>query len=325
MRSSFPAFLLVSFAALSTAAPAQDMNVRVEAIRLIDRAYSVSSTTNPLPDYKQEVTFRAYSPDGTAKDGAYNVIFSGTTERSELIFGDYHLINFQTPEKTLKTTSAPLPVEAMQMLKLVPLTIGRFDESDTIHSITPATVAGRPANCIHFETVTGKSTHTNEICLDTEQGTVLRWDVNGELVEDSDYYIFEGVPRPAHIRLYIAGKLRMDIDQKLTLIKEPIDWAALTPQNAQTYVPCQKYDRPLIQSAQQPANAGPGPWYNVKVHGSIGLDGKVHEATAVEAGRPDLEREAIKIVSQWTFTPAMCDGRPAPTNDATLTVHFPPQ
>jgi hypothetical protein len=290
----------------------------------MERAYAVSSTTKPLPNYKQEVTFRSHAADGTTKDGSYNVIFSGATEWSEIFFGDYHLITLQSPEKTLKTTSVTPPVEILDMLKLIPLSMGRFDHSDTIQSITAATLSGRPAKCIHFETVNGRTHQSNEICVDAEQGTVLRWNVGDELVEDSEYYMFEGVWRPAYIRQYINGKLRMAIEQKFSLIDGAIDWAALTPPNAVTFVTCQKYDRPLIQSAPQPSSAGAGPWYDVKVHGNIGVDGRVHDATVLAAGRAEVEQQAIQIVSQWIFSPAMCDGKPVSAS-AGLTVHFPPQ
>jgi Gram-negative bacterial TonB protein C-terminal len=210
------------------------------------------------------------------------------------------------------------------MLKLIPLSIGRFDHSDTIQSITAATLSGRLAKCIHFETVNGRTHQSNEIRVDAEQGTVLRWNVGDELVEDSEFYMFEGVWRPAHIRQYINGKLRMEIEQKLALIDGAIDWATLTPPNAATYVPCQKYDRPLIQSAPQPPSAGAGPWYDVKVHGNIGVDGHVHDASVLAVGRVELEQQAIQIVSQWVFSPAMCDGKPV-ASLATLTIHFSPQ
>jgi hypothetical protein len=326
MRSSFlavPLFCSIIFV-FTLPLVAQDMDIRVEAVRLIDRAYAVCSSTKTEPNYKQEVTFRSYDADGAATDGTYNVIYSGEIEWSEVTFGDYHLINLQRPDKTLKSTTAPPPLQTLEMLKLVPLTIGRFDHSDTIQSITPATITGRPAKCIHFETVNGKTHQSNEICVDAEQGPVLRWSVGDELVEDSGYYMFEGVWRPAHIRQYLNGRLRMEIEQKLTLIEGTIDWASLTPQNAATYVACQKYERPLIQSAPQPPTAGPGPWYDVKVHGNIETDGRVHNAEVLAAGRPEIEKEAVRLVSQWVFTPAMCDGRPVAAL-ANIIVHFPPQ
>jgi hypothetical protein len=326
MRPFFRTLTFYSAFAFASSFPvlAQDISVRVEAVQLIDHAYAVCSTTKALPDYKQEVTFRVYGPDGITRDGSYNMIVSGTTEWTEVTFGDYHLINLQRPDKTLKSTTVPPPMETLEMLKLVPLTIGRFDHSDTIQSITPATISGRPAKCIHFETINGKTQQSNEVCVDAEQGPVLRWNVGDQLVEDSEYYMFEDVWRPARVRQYRNGKLHMELEQKLSLIDGPIDWESLTPKNAATYVQCQKYERPLIQSAPQPSTAGAGPWYDVKVHGNIGTDGRVHDIEVQAAGRPELEKQAIQIASQWVFSPAMCDGKPTSAL-ANLIVHFPQQ
>src|SRR5262249_24339068 len=163
---------------------------------------------------------------------------------------------------------------------------------DVIHSITAATISGRPAKCIHFETINGRAHQSNEICVDAEQETVLRWNVGDQLIEDSGYSMFEGSWIPEHIRLYVSGQLRIEIGQKLSLMEGPIDWDALAPENPVVFRPCQKYERALVKSAPQPANAGGGPWYDVKVHGTIGEDGRVHEAAAVAAGRPELERQA---------------------------------
>jgi len=144
------------------------------------------------------------------------------------------------------------------------------------------------------------------------------------LIEESDYYMFEGALSPARMRVYWNAKLHMEIEQKLTLVEGEIDWTALAPQNPVTYKWWQKYQKPLMQSAPQPPSAGAGPWYDVKVQANINADGHVEDAKVIAAGRPDLEQQAIQIVSKWVFTPAMCDGQPAPAL-ADLTVHFPPQ
>ena len=129
---------------------------------------------------------------------------------------------------------------------------------------------------------------------------------------------------PAHIRHYINGKLRMEIEQKFSVIDGPIDWDTLTPPNPTTLGACKQYRRPIIQSAPQPATAGAGPWYNVQVHSVIGDDGHVHEPSVLAAGRADLEKQAIQIVSAWIFSPGLCNGKPIPVA-ADLVVHFPPQ
>src|SRR5262249_11369578 len=125
-------------------------------------------------------------------------------------------------------------------------------------------------------------------------------------------------------RHYINGRLRMDIEQKFSVINGPIDWAALTPPHPTTLRACQQYRGPIIQSAPQPVTAGAGPWYDVQVHGVIGGHGPLHEASVLAAGRDDLEKQAIQIVSGWFFSPGVCNGKPIPVA-ADLVVHFPPQ
>jgi hypothetical protein len=39
--------------------PAQDIAVRVEAVRLLERANAVSRTTHAMPNYRHDLTFRA--------------------------------------------------------------------------------------------------------------------------------------------------------------------------------------------------------------------------------------------------------------------------
>jgi hypothetical protein len=203
------------------------------------------------------------------------------------------------------------------------LIIGRFDGSDTIHSIKPATLFGRRAKCIQFETVNGRTRQSNEICVDEEQGNLIRWNVGEDLVDNTDYSAFEGVLLPGHIRHYINGKLRMEVEQKFSVINGPVDWAALTPPNPATLRQCQQYRGPIIHSAPQPTSAGAGPWYDVQVHGVIGPDGHVSEASVLTNGRPELEQQAVQIVSGWIFSPGVCNGKPIPVA-AELVVHFPP-
>jgi hypothetical protein len=183
---------------------------------------------------------------------------------------------------------------------------------------------GARRKCIHFETVKGRQRESNDICVDTEQGMLIRWNVGDELIENMDFVSFEGIWLPTRIRHYINGKLRMDVDQKFTVIEGAIDWAALTPPNPHTLRSCGQYRRPMVDSAPQPTAAGAGPWYDVTVHAVIAQDGHVYQATVLPAGRPDLEKQAVDIVSAWTFTPAVCHGKPIPVA-GDLVVHFPAQ
>jgi hypothetical protein len=304
---------------------AQDLSVRVEAFKLMEHANAVSRPTHRARNHKEEITFRAYRLDGTTIDGHADNIIAGDIERYETAFGDYHSISIHFPDRIVQNDFPPEPAEALEMENLTPLLIGHFDKSDIIHSITPATLSGRSAKCVQFETVNGRTRQAaNEICFDDELGALVRWNVAEDLIEDTDYVSFEGVLMPRTIRHYINGKLRMEVKQEFSVIEDPIDWAALTPPDAHTLRTCLDYRPPAIQSAPQPANAGPGPWYDVQVHGAIGPDGRVQQATVLPAGRPDLEKRAIEIVSSWVFSVPLCNGRPTIIG-TDLVVHFPPQ
>ena len=303
---------------------AQDMPVRVEAVRLMERANEVSLAAHIMPNYKLEGTFRAYGLDGSIQNGTFNTVYSVDSERYEIAFGKYHAISLHFPDRIVQNGYEPPPPETLELSGLTPLIIGRFDGSDTIHSIKPATLFGRRAKCIQFETVNGRTRQSNEICVDEEQGNLIRWNVGEDLVDNTDYSAFEGVLLPGHIRHYINGKLRMEVEQKFSVINGPVDWAALTPPNPATLRQCQQYRGPIIQSAPQPTSAGAGPWYNVQVHGVIGPDGHVSEASVLTNGRPELEQQAVQIVSAWIFSPGVCNGKPVPVA-AELVVHFPPQ
>jgi len=258
-------------------------------------------------------------------EGQANNIIAGDIERYETTLGDYHAISLHFPDRIVQNDYQPPPPEMLELEELTPILLGHFDKSDTINSITPATLVGRPAHCVHFETTNGR-THqpANEICFDDESGTLLRWNVGEELIEDTDYAPFESVLMPRTIRHYINNKLRMEVRQEFSVIEDPIDWNALTPERAHTLHTCYDYKQPVIQSMPQPAGAGPGPWYNVKVHGALGGDGRVHQATVLPVGRPDLEKQALDLVATWVFTPAMCNGKPT-TIAVDFVVHFPPQ
>jgi len=319
------AFLMMFLVLCGIRLSAQDIAVRVEAIRLMEHANAVSHPTHLIRNHKEEITFRAYRLDGTTLDGRAANIIAGDIERYETTIGDYHGISIHFPDKIVQNDPVGAPPENLELEELTPLLIGSFDKSDIIHSITLVTLNGRTAKCVQFETVNGRTRQpANEICFDDELGALVRWNVAEDLIEDADYVSFEGVLMPQTIRHYINGKLRMEVQQKFSVIEDPIDWDALTPPNPHTLRTCQPYVRPVIQSAPQPANAGPGPWYDVQVHGVIGPDGRVHGASVLPAGRPDLEKQATDIVSGWVFSPPKCSGKPTVVN-ADLVIHFPPQ
>ncbi|HKV23373.1 MAG TPA: energy transducer TonB [Candidatus Acidoferrum sp.] len=309
---------------LASLAHAEDLATRMEAIRLLQHADAVSSPSHVMPNHKQDVQFRAYAVDGTAKNGTLEAIFSPDANRHEIVFENYDAISITYTDRRVQNDYQPAPPETLEMARLIPLHMVHFDKSDVIGSINPSTLFGRAAKCIQFQTINGRTYESNEICLDTENGTLLRLSVGNEVTENADFFDFEGMLLPKHIRHYINGTLRMEIEQQFTRIDTPIDWTALTPPHPHYFHFCKQSQRPVLLSGEQPAGAGPGPWYDVKVQAVIDLEGRVEQANVLPKGRPDLEKQAIAIVSNWKFSPAICNGHPTVTY-ADITVHFPPQ
>jgi hypothetical protein len=77
--------LLVILLASTIQLRSQDMPVRVEAIRLMERANDVSLAAHIMPNYKLEGTLRAYGLDGGIQNGTFNTIYSVDSERYETI------------------------------------------------------------------------------------------------------------------------------------------------------------------------------------------------------------------------------------------------
>jgi len=71
----------------------------------------------------------------------------------------------------------------------------------------------------------------------------------------------------------------------------------------------------------QPKPGNGGRDVDVAVQGVIGTDGRVHLAQVQSAERADLGAEALGLVQQWVFAPAVCNGKPN-EEDATFIVHF---
>jgi hypothetical protein len=75
-----------------------------------------------------------YGLDGTTKEGHFNAIYGNDGDRDEFNFGDYHGIRLSYQGKMLQNTYQSYPPELSEVDHLIPLHIGRFDQSDTTAS-----------------------------------------------------------------------------------------------------------------------------------------------------------------------------------------------
>ena len=104
-----------------------------------------------------------------------------------------------------------------------------------------------------------------------------------------------------------------------TNVTYPADFFSV-PETATGFV-CENFRRAYAENTPQPAQSGSPDVRDVKVLGMIGTDGHVYGLKAIEQSEPELNAEAIALVSTWTFAPATCGGKPAAW-ETIFTVHF---
>ena len=278
------------------------------------------------PESQTDVTFRWFNSDGSAQDGTLTILYSPSAgERAEWHFGEFHLINIATNGKLIISgrNSSSIPAAVRMVGNIVPIHLVRFDHADTIRAISESVVRGRAALCIQFDTTYGSNTTANEICIDKSLGTMVRFQEGADVTENSEWFQFDGAYFPARIDLFRHGVEEVEIHESQQKIEGQLDANVfLPPPGAEIKTRCHDVKRPFIQSTPQPpaGNAGSG-ITDVFLHGTINKDGIVRSIVVDQSDRTDLNAEAIQTVSHWSFSSALCDGKPM-NWEANFVVHF---
>lgn len=314
--------LLVSFLLFSVSALAQDPKVRQEATELLERATAASSSPH-LPDLERVDTFRVLDADSTAREGSYSrVVVQGTGSRLEFNLGTYHLVNvFTHGQVAIEGASRLVPPPFIDVQRIAPIERLNFDEEDVIHEIVDREEGGRMCRCIEFDTTRGQKTDNNELCVDSENGTLVSAKLGNELIEYGDFFPFAGVLMPGKIIYSVGGKTRLEISQTMTELTDATPNVLAAPPNAMIRRMCTTFRRAIGISMFQPKPGRLDGDYDVVVRGIVGEDGKVHQPLVQVSEKPELNAEALSLAQTWAFTPAMCDGKPFSTEVA-LTLHF---
>jgi TonB family protein len=316
-----PALFMLVVAA--TPSPAQDVRVRQEAVRLLERGNAVTTPVK-LPDLERVDSFRVFGPDAAAREGTFTrVVVQKTGRRDETTFGDYHVIDVSVDRRGARVqTQVQAPAEVMTLLRVTPIYHVSFNDEDVIHAITDREVNGQPARCIEFDTVAGQKSQANEICVDAASGAIVLEKLNEERIEYREFFSFAGALVPARIDYSSTTASSMEIQQSMTVLTDPTPNVLAAPPDARTYSRgCKVFRRAFGQSMPQPKPGNDGTEADVVVRGMIYPDGKIHDAVVQSSERPDLNAEAIELIHQWIFTPALCDGQPA-ISEASFTLRF---
>lgn len=313
---------LLAILTISTFCFGEDLQLRQQAIRMLERANAVS-TPAALPNLERTVTFRVFDANTGPTEGTFTrVVVQGTGRRDETTLGSYHIINVWAGGHLATTRTAelaPPPVE--NVMWLTPIYLVRFDHEDIIEGIDAQEVNGRAAHCIEFETVAGEKRDSNELCMDDANGTLLYEKLMNEEIENSNFFPFAGELFPGKISYSVDGIPKLDITQTMDVLTEVTPNVLAAPPNAQIRTYCRTYRRAFGQNMPQPAAGSGREDTDLVLRGIIGPDGRVHDAVVQSSDRPDLDAEALRTIGQWVFTPAMCDGKPNAT-EASFTLHF---
>ena len=317
-------FAVAALGAMRCAAQSTEKpDVRAEAVQLLERANGLSMSPH-LPNLERVDTFRVFGGNGGAKDGVFTrVVVQGTGRRDEVTFGDYHNLEVWNQRNVAKVQTDPLaPREVLELWQLTPIQLLRFDQSDVIRAISDKAGEGRAARCIEFETIHGEKHEQNEFCVDVKTGTLTSQKFGEALVEYSEYFPFANSWMPGKIRYSEAGVPKMEIEQKMTELKDATANVLEEPPGAWLGRMCTTFRRAIGENMPQPKAGQGARSVEVAVRGMVGLDGKVHHAVVQDSeGRPDLEPEALALIGQWKFTPMTCEGQPIEM-EAEMILHF---
>jgi TonB family protein len=301
--------LVLLFLAQSSLISAQDIKVREEALRLLERA-SLVSTQVQRPNSERVDKFRVFSDSGVQEGSFSRVVIQNVGRREEWIFGTYHLLNVWTQKHVAVVgASNMIPPELIRVTRVAPMNLVHFDGEDIIHNIVERDLYGRKAKCVEFDTVKGQQTQNNELCVDAQTGVLLEEKLGPDLIENDDFFPFAGALMPGKITYSSVGMNKIEITQSIVELAGSDANVLASPAGAELHTICGSFRRPFGITMPQPKAGNGGTDTDIMVRASVGVDGNVYETSVQSSDRPDLNEEAIAVAKQWHFTPALCDGK----------------
>jgi hypothetical protein len=293
----------------------EDPELRREAVRLMERAWHVSTPLRWLP-HEQRLHIKAIAPSaGGPSEGDFRSIrASDSQKRFETEYGDYHFVHVSADNTQAELGSSGLaPPIVERARKLTPVFRAQFDSTDIIRAIRDATIDGHPARCIDFTTVAGEETQQNQVCVDAARGMLLSLRQDNVTLLQSQFFEYSGALFPGHFVRLVDGAEEFEIDQRVIPMTEFPAGTFEFPPGATTHTvrTCKQFIRSTaIDTPQPPIGPGQGV-VDVVLRGFIDGQGHVLSPSVLESTRPDLNQTALQLVAKWTYQPARCDGNTA--------------
>jgi TonB family protein len=294
-------------------AEAEDVQLRNQAVALMNRARVVSQIQGGPYNFRTEAIFTATASDGSLQSGTYTrVRGSDGALREDLRFGDYSASSIsQGVQRAWTNGWNDPPFAGVRIRQLVPYNSAMFDASDVIQEIKSSSYGGRQAFCIEFETIVGEQRLPGEICVDKANGSMLELRSGSKLWEYSKFFSIKSALIPAQT-VYREGNFSLDADLTMTALDEKPEDAFVVPSEWTQGTMCHQFQFPVAKSAPQPRGEGApdAPITSVTLRLHVNAQGTVSSANVLKQARPDLDAEAEKLVMTWIYEPGTCNGHP---------------
>ena len=300
----------------------EDPKLRQKANELSNHSFPASTPTQ-WPPHHSAVQFTYTNPEGATTEGTYTVDYQKPgIRRKEVFFGGFHSLVVYGPGNSGESKTQDLdPPGVRELEKLTPVYLIRFDHEDVINDVRSETVQGRPAQCVDFVTSYGSQTRQGEVCYDQAIGTLVHFQVGGQVIESSNWVQFAGIWLPTHVEETEDGRRVMIVEQTFSAVESFPASTFILPPGSLPYQWCSDWRRPTGLRMPQP-KAGPGDNVDdILVQVSIDENGNAFNPEIRESKRPDLDAEALTVATQWKYRPATCDGKPH-TSYGDLMLHF---
>ena len=289
----------------------EDMELRNRAEQLMNRSLVASRFTTPM-NIRTEVTFSATGNDGAVTHGSYIRTRSADSAlREDLVLGDYSMSRIR--EKTNAAMRGPwvdIPYTLRRVMDFVHYLPIRFDPTDVVTGISETKMNGKAATCIQFVTVRGEDRNPGDICVSSENATVIEWHDRDRSFQAFEYGSVKDVLLPSHFVYREGEQFSIDATVHFALLDARPNDAFIAPDDWHHTRFCSSFSMPVPKSAPQPASKGGGdaPVITVEVHLHVRPDGTVWGAEILKPVRDDLDAEAVELVKTWTYQPGVCEG-----------------
>lgn len=299
--------------ALRAGVQPEDPAIRAQAVALLEEAIQTSSPPS-WTNVQIDTRFHVFNPKpGDPTDGEHILTVGSPWKlrRHEWIYGPNHLVLVRNGDNAYWMVSqGQKPPFADTIENTTPIDLVRFNREDIVHSIADGP---NGAACINFSTEFGDREQTGQICIDRQQHFLLSKKIGDTLTINSNFIPFNHAFVPAHVEISVAGVPQFIFEQTITPQTEfPPDFFAV-PENALVHfgnAGCSDRDPPHPLNAPQPTPLGPSPAFtDIRLHGFVDVDGHLYNLQPVDNIYPDLNAQALRIASGWTYTPGMCDGK----------------